>query len=200
MMADGYERCLLLKSEVFVFRIPPLGANKGHKAADWNLDQPNWVGRLRLLTVDDKLEIRLEDKTTGVLYAKAPIESAPSVDFEPVTDSSRYFVVRLRNDNGQTAFVGIGFGDRSDSFDLNVAVQDHFKGIQRDSELAKEDESRPKLDLGFKEGQTININIGGLKKSEKSTPRSTGVSSGDAPVPFLPPPPSSSSRVRRTQN
>ncbi|CAD5216778.1 unnamed protein product [Bursaphelenchus xylophilus] len=199
-MAEGYERVLLMKSEVFVFRIPPLGASKGHKAADWNLDQPNWVGRLRLLTVDDRLEIRLEDKSTGVLYAKAPIESAPSMDFESVTDSSRYFVIRLKNDNGQTAFVGIGFSDRSDSFDLNVAVQDHFKGIQRDHELAKEDESRPKLDLGFKEGQTININIGGLKKSEKSTPRSSAPSSGDGPVPLLPPPPSSSSRVRRAQN
>lgn len=84
----------------------------------------------------------------------------PSIDFESVTDSSRYFVVRLQNDNGQKAFVGIGFADRSDSFDLNVAVQDHFKGLERDSELAKQDSSAPKLDLGFKDGQTININIG----------------------------------------
>lgn len=82
------------------------------------------------------------------------------MDFEAVSDSSRYFVVRLRNDNGQTAFVGVGFADRSDSFDLNVAVQDHFKGLERDTQLAKEASSRPKLDLGFKDGQTININIG----------------------------------------
>ncbi|KAI6172394.1 UBC core domain-containing protein [Aphelenchoides besseyi] len=160
---DVYERILLVKSEVFMFRIPPLGVSKGHKASEWNLDAPDWTGRLRLVSIGDKLEIRLEDKNTGVLYAKAPITEANGVDFEAVTDSSRYFVIRLRNDNGQTAFVGIGFADRGDSFDLNVAVQDHFKSVKRDHELVKEDNT-PKLDLGFKEGQTITVNIGGLKK------------------------------------
>ncbi|KAI6197325.1 UBC core domain-containing protein [Aphelenchoides besseyi] len=191
---DVYERVLLVKSEVFMFRIPPLGVSKGHKASEWNLDAPDWTGRLRLVSIGDKLEIRLEDKNTGVLYAKAPITEANGVDFEAVTDSSRYFVIRLRNDNGQTAFVGIGFADRGDSFDLNVAVQDHFKSVKRDHELVKEDNT-PKLDLGFKEGQTITVNIGGLKKSTKTstTPSGSGTA---APTPFLPPPPSSGSRVR----
>ncbi|KAI6194754.1 UBC core domain-containing protein [Aphelenchoides besseyi] len=189
---DVYERILLVKSEVFMFRIPPLGVSKGHKASEWNLDAPDWTGRLRLVSIGDKLEIRLEDKNTGVLYAKAPITEANGVDFEAVTDSSRYFVIRLRNDNGQTAFVGIGFADRGDSFDLNVAVQDHFKSVKRDHELVKEDNT-PKLDLGFKEGQTITVNIGGLKKSTKTSTTPSG--SGTAgPTPFLPPPPSSGSR------
>lgn len=57
---------------------------------------------------------------------------------------------------------GMGFGDRGDSFDLNVALQDHFKYIEKSSELEKEQISgnQPKLDLGFKEGQTITLNIG----------------------------------------
>ena len=64
----------------------------------------------------------------------------------------------------------MGFADRSDSFDLNVALQDHFKGIKRDIEIEKENdmtnsangkaaEMGPKLNLAFKEGQTIRINI-----------------------------------------
>ena len=28
---------------------------------------------------------------------------------------------------GRNAFIGIGFADRGDAFDLNVALQDHFK-------------------------------------------------------------------------
>jgi adaptin ear-binding coat-associated protein 1/2 len=117
--------------------------------------------------VHNDLEIRLEDKTSGMtaysrfirilnyhylgaLFARAPILKLNSVDFESVSDSSRYFVIRLRNDNGQTAFVGIGFSDRSDSFDLNVAIQDHFKTLAK---CENDDQpNAPKLDLSFKEG------------------------------------------------
>ncbi|KAE9551248.1 hypothetical protein FO519_005532 [Halicephalobus sp. NKZ332] len=159
-MAETYERVLLVKNEVFVFRIPPLTTTGGYKAADWDLQNPNWVGRLRLVAVEEKLEIRLEDKNTGNLYAKAPIAGIGGADFEQVSDSSRYFVIRLKNDGGQTAFVGIGFADRSDSFDLNVAVQDHFKMAEKEAEIEKEEASRPKLDLSFKEGQTITVNLG----------------------------------------
>lgn len=96
----------------------------------------------------------------GNLYAKAPIVAVGPPDFDQVTDSSRYFVIRLKNDAGQTAFVGVGFADRSDSFDLNVAIQDHFKAIKKEEEQSHEDVSKPKLDLSFKEGQTITVNIG----------------------------------------
>lgn len=61
---------------------------------------------------------------------------------------------------GRAAFIGLGFGDRSDSFDLNVALQDHFKRLKVCEEIAKE-ENAPKqeLDLKFKEGETIKINM-----------------------------------------
>lgn len=71
--------------------------------------------------------IKLEDKITGELFAKSPIDKYPGLAVESVSDSSRYFVIRLQDDSGRNAFIGIGFADRSDSFDLNVALQDHFK-------------------------------------------------------------------------
>ena len=94
----------------------------------------------------------------------------------------------------------MGFADRSDSFDLNVALQDHFKGIKRDIEIAKENDitsssnglsqaSGPKLDLAFKEGQTIRINI---PKSEKTTRDKNTKKGATGP---LPPPPGGIGRI-----
>ncbi|EFO24807.1 adaptin ear-binding coat-associated protein 1 [Loa loa] len=202
-MAEEYESVCLVKSEVFVYRIPPLTSNRGHKAADWKLDEPDWTGRMRLVAVGNKLELRLEDKVSGQLFAKCPIDEYPGLSIEPVLDSSRYFVVRLKNDNGQTAFIGLGFADRSDSFDLNVALQEHFKYIEKSAELCKEQmNDQPKLDLGFKKGQTITINFG--KKT--TNPQQARVSSSDASsncgsFPLLPPPPSATSPIsQRARN
>lgn len=50
--------------------------------------------------------------------------------------------------------------DRSDSFDFNVALQDHFKYVKNAEALEKEKaDPKPILDLGFKEGETIKINM-----------------------------------------
>lgn len=59
--------------------------------------------------------------------------------------------------SGRTAYIGLGFGDRSDSFDLNVALQDHFKWLRKEQE--GEQAPPQNLDLGFKEGETIKINM-----------------------------------------
>ena len=42
--------------------------------------------------------------------------------------TSRYMYVSVCvASQGRHAFVGLGFEDRGDSFDFNVALQDHFK-------------------------------------------------------------------------
>lgn len=130
------------------------------RAADWNLQEPSWTGRMRLVSQGDNITIKLEDKITGELFAKCPIEQYPGIAIETVTDSSRYFVLRIQDDNGRSAFIGVGFLDRSDSFDLNVALQDHFKWLKNREQIEKEKEKpKQELDLRFKEGETIKINM-----------------------------------------
>ena len=115
---------------------------------------------MRLVSQGDAVSIKLEDKMTGQLFAKCPIEQYPGIAVEPVTDSSRYFVLRIQDDNGRSAFIGVGFQDRSDSFDLNVALQDHFKWLKNRDQIEKEKEQpKQELDLRFKEGETIKINM-----------------------------------------
>ncbi|CAG0885067.1 unnamed protein product [Darwinula stevensoni] len=238
--AGDYESVLLVKNEVFVYKIPPRTTSRGYRAADWNLGAPDWTGRLRLVVKGKKCFLKLEDKISGQLYGQCPIDQYPGLSVESVLDSSRYFVIRIQDDSGQvdfndlfnmcfkdevfvwstlfcmklvklvlfilcikasrTAFVGVGFADRSDSFDLNVALQDHFKWVKKSEELEQEEKGEkpvPSLDLQFKEGQTININVKIAQKEgnelEKGKPKQHGANTGILPPPpggvKLPPPP-----------
>ncbi|XP_049299737.1 NECAP-like protein CG9132 [Anopheles funestus] len=184
-----YESVVLVKQEVFVYKIPPRQSNRSYRAADWNLLDPIWTGRLRMVSKGRSLCVKLEDKSNGTLFANCPIESYPGVAIEAVSDSSRYFVLRIQDGNGRTAFIGLGFGDRSDSFDLNVALQDHFKWVKNEEKIEKEKvEPKQQLDLGFKEGETIKINMKITKKDgSEASSRLTGKKTGVGGL--LPPPP-----------
>ena len=60
-----YERILLVKPEVFMYRIPPRTSNRAYRAADWKLDAPDWSGRMRIVALGPKCIIKLEDKVSG---------------------------------------------------------------------------------------------------------------------------------------
>jgi len=192
---EDIERTLLVKPEVFVYKIGPRPSARGYRAADWNLAAPDWTGRLRCLVKGKECELKLEDKNTGELFAACPVEHYPGGSVESVTDSSRYFVICIKEGASRKAYIGIGFSDRADSFDLNVALQDHFKQIKKEEGFTKEADEPPgpKLDLAFKAGQTITINIpkDGAATTAKARPKTSGGGLGLPPPPGgikLPPP------------
>ena len=53
----------------------------------------------------------------------------------------------------------LGFSDRSDSFDLNVAIQDHFKSIKKAHEISNEEENQSKF-ADLSKYISIFINLG----------------------------------------
>jgi len=169
---DDIESILYIGREVSVFKIPPLKANEGHRAQEWgDLGQPLWKGRIRIIERSKGVALQFEDATTGELFAKADYDPAkPCV--EAVLDSSRYFVVRVE-DNGRKAYIGMGFLERTDSFDFNVALQDYTKRWKTRMNPAAPEENKPsphipagpKKDYSLKDGQTFSINIPGRNKS-----------------------------------
>ncbi|EPQ27933.1 uncharacterized protein PFL1_04677 [Pseudozyma flocculosa PF-1] len=223
-MTEEYTTTLFLARECFVYRVPPRTSSAGYKAAEWgDMEAFLWKGRLRILEVGQRAcEIRLEDGNTGDLFALCPYDiSGTSV--EPVLDSSRYFVLRVESDapggagGKRKAYIGMGFQDRSDSFDFNVALQDWTKRQKslldpRSSSSADSSSSPssaaepsphlpsgPKRDFSLKQGQTISVKIpgGGSGRKIAGGGGGGGTGSGTGPSllgggggPLLPPPPS----------
>jgi len=206
-MEEEIESILYIAREISVYKIPPLTANEGHRANNWgDLACPLWKGRLRILENSKGAALHLEDAQTGELFAKAEYDPLrPSV--EAVLDSSRYFVVRVE-DADKKAYIGLGFAERTDSFDFNVALQDYTKRhkaalnpiISDSDEPSPHVPAGPKKDYSLKEGQTFSISIPGRAKATTansllgSTASQAAVTSTSSTVPLLPPPPSSTRR------
>ncbi|GJJ12348.1 hypothetical protein Clacol_006589 [Clathrus columnatus] len=174
---DEIESILYIAREIsgkneLVFKVPPLRSNEGYRATEWgDLSQPLWKGRLRIVETSQGVAIRLEDVQTGEVFALARYDPLkPPVD--AVLDSSRYFVLRVEDsESGKKAYIGIGFAERSESFDFNVALQDYTKRFKASlNPPSPTNESPhiptgPKKDYSLKEGQTfsINLNLGSKK-------------------------------------
>lgn len=207
----AYERVLLVKPTVYIYKIPPISSvSRGFRAMDWNLGEPSWTGRLRVISKGDELFLYIEDASTGMLYAKAPVLAFPGAQVQPVEDSSRYFVVKVVNDvDKRSALLGVGFADGSDAFDLNVALREHFSYLTNNANSLdnKDDTEHKKLDLSLKNDIRVNIDIfkGGSKRianqseQDKVSPRKerNEAAASDSSCPILLPPPPQSSRSRK---
>lgn len=180
------ERVLLLKQEAFVYKIPqnqiPVDESAGWKATGWNLNKPDWTGKLKVVSKGTNLSIKFEDRGSMKPYAIVNVDTYPGPNVQTVSDSSRYFVVKPV----EGPPIGVGFADRTDSFDLNMALNEHFKSLKLDEDIAKESETpREQLDLSLKAGQTIKVNINIPRKDKRERSKSPA-----APGTGIIPPPS----------
>ncbi|XP_059791247.1 adaptin ear-binding coat-associated protein 1 isoform X2 [Balaenoptera ricei] len=165
-----YESVLCVKPDVSVYRIPPRASNRGYRASDWKLDQPDWTGRLRITSKGKIAYIKLEDKVSEVfsLPVRGALCSSTSrtISWYCCGDSDRFQPLLCNPDPGW------------------------YWWVKQESEISKESQemdNRPKLDLGFKEGQTIKLSIGNIttKKGGASRPKTTATGG----LSLLPPPP-----------
>jgi adaptin ear-binding coat-associated protein 1/2 len=150
-MSSTEQRRLSL-NEVFVYKVPPLRTASGHRAEEWGLADPLFTGHMRVFQADTLLRIVLfafRDPTTLmtadenlVLFGECPVEVKPSTDIttfvDSVIDSSRYFVLRLKDPkSSRTTNIGIGFRERDVAFDFKNCLNEYVRYIDR---MAKAEE------------------------------------------------------------
>lgn len=207
--SDAIQRVLFIANAVHVYNIPPLTSMRGHNAASWTADPARHIFTSRLRVVETssegpepdssfaaanvKVDVVLEDPSSGQLFAAAPYTDRNVI--EPVLDSSRFFAVTVRDDKGRKAMLGIGFEERSEAFDMAVALQEARRGLGWESEQNKPaDKKGETKDYSLKEGETITVNLGGTKFGRRR-PQAESSSSNSADLQSfaLAPPPSASS-------
>ena len=174
---DDHEVTLWTCKEMYVYQIPPLKSESGHRANDWNVDKWLWSGRLRVVSCGALLKVILEDATSGELFATCPCKDPHSKAVDPVVDSSRYFVLRIESGDGKHAFIGMGFRDRNESYDFNATLQDHWRSVEREKEAAELEAklaAQPLKDLSLKEGEKMSINVPGRKAGAERPARPRG--------------------------
>ncbi|KAI3996872.1 hypothetical protein MKX01_021148 [Papaver californicum] len=141
-----------------------------YRAEEWNVNKWAWEGSLKVISKGEECIIKLEDKTSGELYARAFLRSGEPHPVEAVIDSSRYFVLRVEENIGgrvRHAFIGIGFRERTEDYDFQAALHDHMKYLNK-KKTAEEMEQRyqktESVDCSLKEGETIVLQLKNDKK------------------------------------
>ncbi|KAI3460967.1 hypothetical protein Pfo_017630 [Paulownia fortunei] len=212
---ETFEHTLLVVREVSVFKIPPRPTSGGYKCGEWLQSDKIWSGRLRVVSCNTRCEIRLEDPNSGELFAACFVNPGQrETAVESVLDSSRYFVLKIEDGRGKHAFIGLGFNERNEAFDFNVALSDHEKYIKREVEKevgsgggsgeGGEDgqiDVHPAVNHRLKEGETIRINVKNKPSSGSGMLSAAGLSggvsgTGKSKTLGLAPPPSGAMKIR----
>lgn len=154
-MDDAVERTLCQLPNVHVFRIPTRTSADGYRAADWPKD-PNWTGKLKVVTKNNNLAVILMDAQNNT-FAVCHVTDDSSV--ERTLDSGRYFALKITNAQGRHAFIGIAFNERSEAFDFNVALSTFKTEMEREQKAATSAISAPEQDFSLKSGEKIKIKL-----------------------------------------
>ncbi|KAL2476680.1 Adaptin ear-binding coat-associated protein 1 NECAP-1 [Abeliophyllum distichum] len=162
---EAIELVLFQVSECYVYLIPPRKTAASYRADEWNVNKWAWEGTLKVISKGEECIIRLEDKKTGELYARAFLRDGEPHPVEPVIDSSRYFVLRVEeNIDGRLrhAFIGLGFRERPEAYDFQAALHDHMKYLNKKKtaeEMEQQHQNTSSVDYSLKDGETLVLQL-----------------------------------------
>ncbi|KAL6975917.1 hypothetical protein U1Q18_024712 [Sarracenia purpurea var. burkii] len=199
---EAIELVLFQVSECYVYLIPPRKTAASYRADEWNVNKWAWEGTLKVVSKGEECIIRLEDKKTGELYARAFLRDGEPHPVETVIDSSRYFVLRIEENIGgrlRHAFIGLGFRERTEAYDFQAALHDHMKYLNKKKtaeEMEQQYQKTSSVDYSLKDGETLVLRLksksGGSKFFEQGLNNLSLEEKGNQKVPAIgikPPPP-----------
>ena len=166
--AEVIERVRCSINDAHVFKLPPRPTAGGWRGADW--DKEVWTGCLKVVERGDLTVVLLVDRNNGSIFAVCPVKEG-AVD--RCIDSSRYFVLRVENAEGQHMFIGVAFNERNDAFDFNTSLEDSRREKEAEERVAKL-EIGPSKDYSLKEGAKIHIPVGKVASKSGSRRKSAG--------------------------
>ncbi|KAK4420917.1 Adaptin ear-binding coat-associated protein 2 [Sesamum alatum] len=206
---EAIELVLFHVSECYVYLIPPRKTAASYRADEWNVNKWAWEGTLKVVSKGEECIIRLEDKKTGELYARAFLRDGEPHPVEAVIDSSRYFVLRVEENIGgrlRHAFIGIGFRERTEAYDFQAALHDHMKYLNKKKtaeEMEQQFQNTSSVDYSLKDGETLVLQLKNSRKSRKHSryqTASTSASTCTAPPTSLDRLPEFTTQGRPRQN
>ncbi|KAM6548805.1 hypothetical protein CsatB_020481 [Cannabis sativa] len=204
---EALELVLYQVSECYVYMIPPRKTAASYRADEWDVNKWAWQGVLKVSSKGEECIIRLEDKETGELYARAFLRNGEPHPVEPVIDSSRYFVLRVEeNIDGRLrhAFIGIGFRERTEAYDFQAALHDHMKYLDKKKtaeKMEQEFQRTSSVDYSLKDGETLVLQLKNNRSgqnvkskffeqgSNNSSPENKGDTKKEPKICIKPPPP-----------
>ena len=133
--------------------------------------------------------IKLLRADNGKVVAVAPVRPDGPAAVEQVSDSSRYFALRVENAAGNTATVGLGLNKREDAFDLKSCLAECARSVKAEEkgvDLGIEGVSSDLLS-GFSAGQKLTLKVGGIGGGGGSGGGGGGGGGGGAPRQLAPP-------------
>lgn len=177
------ERVRVTLKNAHIFKIHPRKSASGWRGADWR--DEIWVGTCKVVDRRDQTAIMLLHKTNATTADHTATTSnifAICLALEPgavdrCIDSSRYFVLRVENSQGDRKYIGLAFNDRNDAFDFNASLEDAKRERQVEAALLSSPTSSTSPtatsssnnDYSLKEGQKIHVNISKCKLNSSAS-------------------------------
>ncbi len=131
------------------------------------MNRINFLGNLKVISKSNALTIKFFNPD-GSLFAQSPVPKKYEEAVQKCVDSSRGYAIRLQNNNGKYAWVGLAFRDRNDAFDFNVCFKDFEEKVDAEKNPDKyKNEFNDIKDWSIKQGEKIKISFGGAGSKGK---------------------------------